>query len=163
MTAPVQSVPEGYHTVTPFLMIDGVADAIAFYTKALGARELHRAPMPKRKDRPRRDPDRLLAHHDGGRGAGDGRPRAGGPRASAARRPACTSTSTTWTKPSPAPWKPGAKVLRETETHFYGDRVGNGASAHSGIRGISPRTSRTWRPTNSSAAYDEWVAKGSPI
>ena len=28
---------EGYHSVTPYLAIDGAADAIAFYKKAFGA------------------------------------------------------------------------------------------------------------------------------
>jgi PhnB protein len=38
-------IPEGYHTVTPYLIIDGAAAAIDFYKKALGARELFRVPM----------------------------------------------------------------------------------------------------------------------
>ena len=32
--AQVKAVPDGYSTVTPFLNIDGAADAIAFYKKA---------------------------------------------------------------------------------------------------------------------------------
>ncbi len=35
-------VPSGYHTVTPYLIIKGAADAIAFYEKAFGAHELLR-------------------------------------------------------------------------------------------------------------------------
>ena len=34
--------PEGYHTITPYLMIRGAADAIEFYKKAFGATELMR-------------------------------------------------------------------------------------------------------------------------
>jgi PhnB protein len=37
--AQVKAVPDGYSTVTPFLNIDGAADAIEFYKKALGAEE----------------------------------------------------------------------------------------------------------------------------
>lgn len=35
----VRSVPEGYHTVTPYLIVDGAAAAIEFYRKAFGAVE----------------------------------------------------------------------------------------------------------------------------
>ena len=39
-------IPEGYHSVTPYLFIRGASDAIAFYVKAFGAKELFRMPMP---------------------------------------------------------------------------------------------------------------------
>lgn len=42
MTAKVKPVPEGYHTVTPYLVIKGAAEAIEFYKKAFGAKELFR-------------------------------------------------------------------------------------------------------------------------
>jgi PhnB protein len=38
-------VPEGYHNVTPYLVIDGAAKAIEFYTNAFGATELFRMEM----------------------------------------------------------------------------------------------------------------------
>jgi PhnB protein len=38
-----KAVPEGYHTVTPSLTVDGAAEAIDWYKKALGAKELSRA------------------------------------------------------------------------------------------------------------------------
>jgi len=44
--ATVKPVPEGYHTVTPGLSIDGCAAAIDLYKKALGAEERHRMPGP---------------------------------------------------------------------------------------------------------------------
>jgi PhnB protein len=40
--------PEGYHTVTPYLTVDGAAEAIDFYKKALGATEVFRLPMGDR-------------------------------------------------------------------------------------------------------------------
>src|SRR5580765_5768964 len=43
MTKPI---PDGYHTVTPYLIIKGAGDAIEFYQKAFGATELFRMPMP---------------------------------------------------------------------------------------------------------------------
>ncbi|MBI5084155.1 MAG: VOC family protein [Acidobacteria bacterium] len=39
-------VPEGFHTATPYLCIDGAAAAIDFYTRAFGARELMRHTDP---------------------------------------------------------------------------------------------------------------------
>lgn len=36
----VKAIPEGYHSVQAYLMIDGVVKAIEFYKKAFGAREL---------------------------------------------------------------------------------------------------------------------------
>jgi PhnB protein len=40
----VKAIPEGYHSVTPYLMVEGAADAIAFYKEAFGATELFRMP-----------------------------------------------------------------------------------------------------------------------
>jgi len=42
-------IPEGYHTVTPYLIINGAAAAIDFYKKAFGAVEKFRFPMPDGK------------------------------------------------------------------------------------------------------------------
>ena len=47
--AQVKPVPEGYHTVTPFLNVDGASDALAFYKKAFGAEERFRMPGPNGK------------------------------------------------------------------------------------------------------------------
>ena len=41
----VQAKPEGYHSVTPYLIVDGAAEAIRYYERALGATELLRLPM----------------------------------------------------------------------------------------------------------------------
>ena len=46
MAGKVKAVPEGYHTVTPYLIIDGAAAAIEFYRKAFGAVEVVRMPSP---------------------------------------------------------------------------------------------------------------------
>lgn len=42
----VLAVPPGYHTVTPYLVVRGAADAIAFYGKAFGAKEKMRMAAP---------------------------------------------------------------------------------------------------------------------
>ncbi len=45
----VKPVPEGYHTVTPYLIVKGAAEAIEFYQKAFGAQELMRFADPAGK------------------------------------------------------------------------------------------------------------------
>jgi PhnB protein len=35
----VKPVPEGYRTLTPYIEIEGAAEAIEFYTRAFGAKE----------------------------------------------------------------------------------------------------------------------------
>ncbi len=44
----VRPRPEGYHSVTPYLIVDGAAGAIDFYKKAFGATEKLRFPMGDR-------------------------------------------------------------------------------------------------------------------
>ena len=42
----IQAIPDGYHSVTPYLSIKGASDAIEFYKKAFDATELFRLAMP---------------------------------------------------------------------------------------------------------------------
>lgn len=42
MSSTVRPIPEGYHTVTPYLSVEGAAAAIEFYKNAFGAKELFR-------------------------------------------------------------------------------------------------------------------------
>ena len=42
----VKPVPEGYHTVTPYLVMKGASEAIDFYTKVFGAKEVVRMDGP---------------------------------------------------------------------------------------------------------------------
>ena len=44
--ADVKPIPDGYPQVTPYLIVDGAADAISFYEKVLGAKERMRMPGP---------------------------------------------------------------------------------------------------------------------
>ncbi len=39
MSSKVNPIPEGYHSVTPYLCIDGAADAIEFYKSTFDAEE----------------------------------------------------------------------------------------------------------------------------
>jgi len=40
----VKPIPDGYHTIQPYLVFKNCAEAIAFYIKAFGAREKFRMP-----------------------------------------------------------------------------------------------------------------------
>lgn len=42
----VKPIPDGYHSVTPYLVLRGAAQAIDFYVTAFGATELVRMPGP---------------------------------------------------------------------------------------------------------------------
>ena len=46
MPGKVKAIPEGYHSVTPYLIVDGAAAAIDFYKRAFGATEVMRMPAP---------------------------------------------------------------------------------------------------------------------
>jgi PhnB protein len=46
MAGKVNPIPEGYRTVTPYLIVRGVAKAIDFYRKAFGAEEVMQMPGP---------------------------------------------------------------------------------------------------------------------
>ncbi|HSW93226.1 MAG TPA: VOC family protein [Gammaproteobacteria bacterium] len=45
----VLAIPKGYHSITPYLIVDQAADAITFYKKAFGAKELLRMDHPNGK------------------------------------------------------------------------------------------------------------------
>jgi PhnB protein len=46
MTNKVNPIPEGYHSVTPYLIMRNASRAIDFYKEAFGAKELVRMPAP---------------------------------------------------------------------------------------------------------------------
>lgn len=46
MADKAKAIPDGYHTVTPYLIVKGGAAAIDFYKKAFGAAELFRMMKP---------------------------------------------------------------------------------------------------------------------
>ena len=47
--ADVKPIPDGYPRVTPYLAVDGAADAIDFYAEVFGAKERMRMPTPDGK------------------------------------------------------------------------------------------------------------------
>lgn len=46
MAKPVKPIPEGFHTLTPHLVVRGAKQAIEFYKKAFGAEEVAAMPTP---------------------------------------------------------------------------------------------------------------------
>jgi len=46
MTRNVKPIPDGFHTVTPYLSVSNAAEAIEFYKRAFGAQERYRLPIP---------------------------------------------------------------------------------------------------------------------
>jgi PhnB protein len=49
MNAKAKPIPDGFHTLTPYLMVKGAAKAVDFYERAFGAKELVRMPGPDGK------------------------------------------------------------------------------------------------------------------
>ena len=49
MTSNVKPIPDGYHTVTPYLIVEGVAGLIDFLKQAFDAVETERVPGPDGK------------------------------------------------------------------------------------------------------------------
>lgn len=46
MAKKVKAIPKGYRSVTPYLIVQGAADAISFYKKVFDAKEVMRMPAP---------------------------------------------------------------------------------------------------------------------
>jgi PhnB protein len=49
MSSKVKPIPDGFHSLTPYLSVRGAAEAIEFYKKAFGAKERYRLPGPDGK------------------------------------------------------------------------------------------------------------------
>lgn len=49
MEKQVNPIPQGYHSLTPYLIVNDATRAIEFYEKAFGAKELFRMPAPNGK------------------------------------------------------------------------------------------------------------------
>ncbi|MBT4866005.1 MAG: VOC family protein [Planctomycetaceae bacterium] len=49
MSDNVKPIPDGYHTVTPYIIVNDAVAAIEFYQQAFGAKELLRLEMPDGK------------------------------------------------------------------------------------------------------------------
>ncbi len=116
----VKPIPEGYHSVTPYLVVDDAAEAIRFYARALGAEEVLRLPMGDR-----------IAHAEIKIGdshvmLADENPEMGflGPKS----RGGCTSSLMVYVEDVDTAFaraiEAGGIEERPVRDEFYGDRVG---------------------------------------
>lgn len=115
----VRAIPEGYHSLTPYLIIKGAAKALDFYTKAFGAKELFRMPGPDGKlghaEMQLGDCRFMLADEAPER---DVRAPQGSPPVSLMLY--CDNVDAMWKRALAA----GGKELRKLQNQFYGDRSG---------------------------------------
>ena len=116
----VKPIPEGYHSVTPYLVVDDAAAALDFYVRAFGAQELFRMPMGDR-----------IGHSEIRIGDSvvmlvDEFPEQGhlGPRS----RGGCTSSLMVYVEDVDSAFRraidAGATEKRAVENQFWGDRMG---------------------------------------
>jgi PhnB protein len=119
--AKVKPVPDGYHSVTAYLIIDGAAKALDFYKRVFGAKERMRMPSPGGKvghaEIEVGDSVIMLADEHPEIGARGPRAFGGSPVAMMLYVKDVDAT----VKEALAA---GAKVVRPVEDKFYGDRSG---------------------------------------
>ncbi|MCC8364111.1 VOC family protein [Lysobacter sp. A6] len=121
----VNPVPEGYHTVNAYLIVDDAARAIDFYTAAFGAKELFRLEVP-RPDGTERVGHAEIRIGDTNLMLCDEWPDMGalGPN----RRGGATSSFVIYGPDADAAFEravqAGAKVVKQVADQFWGDRMG---------------------------------------
>ena len=116
----VPTTPEGYHSVTPYLIVDDAVAALDFYRNALGAQEVFRLPMGDKIGHAEiRIGDSMLMLSDEWPDMD-----AYGPK----RRGGATATFVIYVPDVDASFdravKAGAKVDRPVENQAWGDRMG---------------------------------------
>jgi PhnB protein len=117
----VKPVPEGYHAVTPYLIVDGAAKALDFYKQVFGAKERMRMPGPGGK----------VGHAEINIGdsvimLADEHPEMGarGPKSIGGSPTSIVLYVENVDATVKAAVGAGAKILRPVEDKFYGDRSG---------------------------------------
>lgn len=122
MNNKVKAIPEGYHSVTPYLIIDGAAAAIEFYKRAFDAVETHP---------PFKDPKGKIGHAELRIGdspvmLADEFPEMGhkGAKSFGGSPVGLMLYVENVDKVFETAVKAGAKVVRPLENQFYGDRNG---------------------------------------
>ena len=119
--AQVKPIPDGYPRMTPYLIVDGAAQAIEFYKKVFGATEKMRMPSPGGKvghaELTLGDSMIMLADEHPEMGARAPRAYGGAAVSLMVYVPDVDNTVKTATAA-------GAKIVRQVENQFYGDRMG---------------------------------------
>jgi PhnB protein len=116
-----QAIPEGYRTATPYLIVQGAADAIEFYKRAFGATEMLRMADPQGRvgHAEIRIGDSVIMLADEHPGMGYRGPRTlGGSSVSILLY--LEDVDTVFERAV----KAGARALRPVTNQFYGDRSG---------------------------------------
>jgi PhnB protein len=118
----VKPVPQGFHNVTPYLVVDGAAKALDFYARVFGATERMRVPGPGGKvgHAEIRIGDSMIMLADEHPEMGARGPRAFG--GSPVSLMLYVEDVDAIVKRAVAA---GAKILRPVEDKFYGDRSGS--------------------------------------
>jgi len=117
---PNSAIPQGYHSITPSVVVDDAAKALAFYREAFGATETYRLPMGDKIGHAE------IQIGDSRLMLSDEYPEwdALGPRA----RGGATGSFLIYVPDADAAVeravKAGAKVLQPVENQFWGDRMG---------------------------------------
>ena len=117
----VKPIPDGYHSVTPYLMVKGAADAIEFYKRALGAAELFRMDLPGGKIGHAEisiGDSRVMLADDCGGDSPFHSPQSGG--SPIGLHVYVGDVDTLFARAVDA----GAKIIRPVQDQFYGDRTG---------------------------------------
>jgi PhnB protein len=117
----VKAIPDGYHSVTPYLMVEGAAKAIAFYKEAFGATELLRMADPSGRigHAELRIGDSVITLADSQSGATCSSPRSLG-GSSVGLMIYLDNVDTVFARAI----KGGSKSVRAVTNQFYGDRSG---------------------------------------
>jgi PhnB protein len=117
----VKPVPEGYHSVTPYLFIKDAASAIDFYKRVFGATELVRMPSPDGKimHAELKIGDSVVMLADENPRAGALSPQTIGGSASCLHVYVADVDTTVQISVDA-----GAKLVRPVKDQFYGDRSG---------------------------------------
>jgi PhnB protein len=121
MAAKVDPIPEGHHTLTPYLVVDGGAAALDFYKRAFGAEETFRMEGPAGKigHAEMRLGDSVFMLADGHAESGARSPQqlGGSPVSLLIYVPDVDAVVSRAVKA-------GAKLFAPVENKFYGDRMG---------------------------------------
>jgi PhnB protein len=117
----VKPVPEGYHTITPYLFVDGAARAIEFYKKAFNAQEFVRMDGPGGRimhaELQIGNSRMMLSDANPDMGSRDPKALGGSPVSILLY----VDDVDAWAKRAQ---DAGIKVIRPVEDQFYGDRAG---------------------------------------
>jgi PhnB protein len=117
----VKPIPDGYHTITPYLFVDGADRAIEFYKKAFGAEELVRMGAPGGRvmhaELQIGNSRMMLSDANPEMGARDPKSLGG----SAVSILLYVDDVDAWAKRAQ---DAGMRVVRPVENQFYGDRAG---------------------------------------